>query len=127
MGTHERNVEFEGSTQFNKCERGTLAGVWRTNLGLCEVAGKTVQVRVTIYDENGVSLGSRVVDLGPYKNTQINRVVRALTSTNSLDNGIIGVEVTGAPGKVGSFLTIIDGATDDSAYTVIAPQSPTGG
>ena len=30
-------------------------------------------------------------------------------------------------GKVGAFLTIIDGATDDSTYTVIAPQSATGG
>ena len=102
-------------------------GVWRTNLGLCEVAGKTVQVRVTVYDGNGVSMGSRVVTLGPYENTQINRVVRALTSTNNLDNGIIGVEVTGAPGKAGAFLTIVDDATNDSTYTVIAPQSPTGG
>ncbi len=102
-------------------------GVWRTNLGLCEVSGKTVQVRVTVYDENGVALGNQVVTLGPYKNIQINRVARALTSSNRLDNGIIGIEVTGAAGKVGAYLTIIDGATDDSSYTVIAPQSPTGG
>jgi hypothetical protein len=102
-------------------------GVWRTNLGLCEVSGKLVQVRVTVYDENGAALGSQVVDLGPYKNTQINRVVRELTSTNSLDNGIVGVEITYGPGKVGAFLTIIDGATGDSTYTVIAPQAPTGG
>jgi len=102
-------------------------GVWRTNFGVCEVAGKAVQVRVTVYDENGVSLGGRVIYLGPYRSTQINRVVRALTSTNSLDNGIVGVEVTGATGKVGAFLTIIDDATNDSTYTVIAPQSPTGG
>ena len=101
--------------------------MWRTILGLCEVSGKLVQVRVTVYDENGVALGSRVIDLGPYKNTQINRVVRALTSSNRLDSGIIGVEVTGAAGKIGAYLTIIDGATDDSTYTVIAPQSPTGG
>jgi hypothetical protein len=99
----------------------------KKSFGLCEVAGKTVQVRVTVYDENGVALGKRVIDLGPYENTQINRVVRALTSTNSLDNGIVGVDVTGATGKVGAFLTIIDGATEDFNYTVIAPQSPTGG
>ena len=102
-------------------------GVWRTNFGVCEVAGKTVQVLVTVYDENGVSLGSQVISLGPYENTQINRVVHALTSTNTLDNGIVGVEVTGATGKVGAFLTVIDSGTDDSTFVVIAPQSPTGG
>jgi hypothetical protein len=102
-------------------------GVWRTNFGVCEVAGKTVQVLVTVYDENGVSLGSQVISLGPYENTQINRVVHALTGTNTLDNGIVGVEVTGATGKVGAFLTIIDSGTDDSTFIVIAPQSPTGG
>jgi len=102
-------------------------GVWRTNFGVCEVSGKTVQVRVTVYDGSGVSMGTRVITLGPYENTQINRVVRALTNANSLDNGIIGVEVTGATGEVGAFLTIIDSATNDSTYTVIAPQLPTGG
>jgi len=104
-----------------------VPGVWRTNLGLCEVAGKTVQLRVTVYDQSGASLGNRIVTLGPYENTQINRVVRALTSTNNLQNGIVGIEVTGAPGRVGAYLTIVDDATNDSTYTVIAPQSPTGG
>jgi hypothetical protein len=104
-----------------------VPGEWRTNFGVCEVAGKTVQVKVTVYDEDGVALGDRIITLGPYENTQINRVVRALTSTNTLDNGIVGVEVTGATGKVGAFLTIIDDATNDSTYAVIAPQSPTGG
>jgi hypothetical protein len=102
-------------------------GVWRTNFAVCEVSGKLVELRVTVYDENGASLGSRNLELGPYKNTQINRVVRALTSTNSLDNGIVGVEVTFGTGTVGAFLTIIDDTTNDSTYTVIAPQSPTGG
>lgn len=104
-----------------------VPGQWRTNFGVCEVSGKTVQVRVTVLDEHSVSLGSRVIDLGPYENTQITRVVRALTSSNQLDNGIIRVEVTGATGKVGAYLTIIDEETNDSTYVVIAPQEPTAG
>ncbi len=104
-----------------------VPGSWRTNLGLCEVAGKLAQVRVTVYDQNGASLGTRVLDLGPYENTQINRVVRELTSTNTLDNGIVGIEVRAGTGKVGAYLTIIDSQTNDSTYTVIAPQTPTGG
>ncbi len=103
------------------------SAAWRTNLGLCEVAGRLVQVKVTVYDESMAALGSRNIDLTPYENTQINRVVRALTDRSSLSNGIVGVEVVFGSGKVAAYLTIIDSATGDSTYSAVRPQSPTGG
>ncbi|MCU0233619.1 MAG: hypothetical protein MUE90_06240 [Thermoanaerobaculales bacterium] len=103
------------------------SAAWRTNLGLCEVAGRLVQVKVTVYDESMNALGSRNIDLTPYENTQVNRVVRDLTDRSSLSNGIVGVEVVFGSGKVAAYLTVIDATTGDSTYSAVRPQSPTGG
>mgnify|MGYP007118351255 FL=1 len=84
-------------------------------------------MKVTVYDESMTALGSRNIDLTPYENTQINRVVRDITDRNSLTNGIVGVEIVFGSGKVAAYLTIIDAATGDSTYSAIRPQSPTGG
>ena len=51
---------------------------FRTNLGLCEVWGEEVTVRVAILDDAMIELGHRDYDLRPYENIQVNQVVPVL-------------------------------------------------
>ena len=101
---------------------------WRTNFGVCEVSGRSITIRVTIYDNFMTSLGDKTITLGPYQNKQINRVIRDLTGEeNTESDRIIGVQVQTGAGKVGAYLTVIENTTGDSTYVPIAPQTPTGG
>ncbi len=100
---------------------------WRTNFGACETSGKTVTFKVTIYDGQMNPLGERGITLGPYENTQINRVVRALTGLNDRAGDIIGVQVLAGTGTIGAYLTVIETTTGDSVYVPIRGQTATGG
>jgi hypothetical protein len=101
---------------------------WRTNFGVCEVSGKSITIRVTIYDDSMTSLGDKTINLGPYQNKQINRVIRDITrEENTVSDRVIGVEVRAGAGKVGAYLTVIENTTGDSTYIPIAAQTPTGG
>jgi hypothetical protein len=101
---------------------------WRTNFGVCEVSGRSITIRVTIYDNSMTSLGDKTINLGPYQNKQLNRVIRDITGEeNTVSDRVIGVEVMTGAGKVGAYLTVIENTTGDSTYVPIAPQTPTGG
>jgi hypothetical protein len=101
---------------------------WRTNFGVCEVSGKSITIKVTVYTSHLTSLGEKTINLGPYQNKQINRVIRDLTGENTIESDrIIGVEAIAGAGKVGAYLTVIENTTGDSTYIPIAAQTPTGG
>lgn len=51
---------------------------FRTNVGVCEVAGSPVQVRYALKDADGVTLGVGTVSLGPFEMVQIDGVAAAL-------------------------------------------------
>lgn len=99
---------------------------FRTNLGLCEIWGESVTVRVTVYDGDMTELGHRDVTLRPYENTQINQVANAVGGTTSLSEGIAGVEVLSGSGRLGAYLSVVDNNTGDPTFIVIAPQAPAG-
>lgn len=119
LTTGANNRAYAGGLQEN--------ADWRTNFGVCEVSGRSVTIKISIYDDSMTALGDRSITLGPYENTQINRVVRALTGMDNREDDIIGVEIKAGTGKIGAYLTVIDNTTGDSTYVPIAPQTPTGG
>lgn len=100
---------------------------FRTNLGLCEVWGERVTVRVTVLDSSMTVMGDLDIDLRPFENTQINQVVRTVAGLSSLSGGVVRVSVLSGQGRVGAYLSVVDNATGDPTYIAIAPQSPIGG
>ena len=100
------------------------SSAYRTNFGLCEVWGEAVQVRVTLWDENGLSAGTRTVDLPPYGNTQINDLPHALGGPDEMENGMVGVEILGGDGRVGAYLSIVDNVTGDPTYVAVGFSPP---
>ena len=116
----------------NGTDTATVGGLeetaaFRTNLGLCETWGESVTVRVTILDEDMTELGHRDVALRPYENTQINRVAEAVAGVSSLSGGLARVTALSGDGRVGAYLSVVDGATGDPTFIAIAPQTPAGG
>jgi hypothetical protein len=101
---------------------------FRTNLGLCEVWGETVTVRIEVLDEAGVVLGSLDQILWPFENLQINRVVTAVTGSDAgLQRGAIRLRAVSGGGRLGAYLSLVDAVTGDPTYRLVAPRSPTGG
>jgi hypothetical protein len=107
---------------------GVEEGVtFRTNLGLCEIWGESITVRVSIMDSSMSELGHRDYELRPYENIQVNQVALVVGGADSLSNGIVRVTVTSGDGRVGAYLSLVDNATGDPTFITVAAQSPSGG
>jgi len=102
-------------------------GVFRSNLGLCEVWGESATVRVSVMDSSMMELGQRDYDLRAYENIQINQVAMTVAGSGSLTDGIVRVTVIAGTGRIGAYLSVVDNATGDPTYIAISPQSPAGG
>ncbi len=100
---------------------------FRTNLGLCEIWGEAVTVQVAILDDVMTELGHSDITLDPYENVQINRVAKTVAGVSSLSGGLARVTVLSGDGRVGAYLSVVDGATGDPTFITIAPQTPAGG
>ncbi len=116
----------------NGTDTATVGGLeestaFRTNLGLCEIWGESVTVRVTILDGKMTELGHRDIALRPYENTQINRVAKTVAGVTSLSGGLARVTALSGDGRVGAYLSVVDSATGDPTFIAIAPQTPAGG
>jgi hypothetical protein len=100
---------------------------FRTNLGLCEIWGEAVTVQVAILDDVMTELGHSDITLDPYENVQINRVAKTVAGVSSLSGGLARVTVLSGDGRIGAYLSVVDGATGDPTFIAIAPQTPAGG
>jgi len=97
---------------------------YRTNFGLCEVWGEEAQIRVTLFDQQGLPAGARTVDLPPYGNTQINDLPHTLGGLDQMENGTVKVEILGGAGRVGAYLSIVDNVTGDPTYVAVGFSPP---
>jgi len=84
-------------------------GSFRCNFALVETAGGTPQVRVTLYDRDGVQRGSKTYTLAPYEPVQFN--LNDLGSGVTVDGGRIDVEVLSGTGKVLTFASMVGNGT----------------
>ncbi|MCG6964324.1 MAG: S8 family serine peptidase [Acidobacteria bacterium] len=90
---------------------------FHTNLGFSEVAGQSVQVRVTLHDgDSGAVIGTPTTyPLAAFSNSQINRVFPALGAGSS-DNAYATVEVVSGNGRIEAYATAVDEVTGDAIY-----------
>jgi len=113
-------LDLQGTRQL--AAGGLVRGAARTNLTLAEIWGVDATVSVSLFDRDGVLLGSTSITLRPFENLQINDVVRNLTGTSSdLTEGRIEIEITAGGGRVAAALSIVDNGSDDPTTVVLEP------
>lgn len=99
--------------------------VSRTNLILSETTGRSLDVRVTVRDEQGAALGEATRSLPPYGKVQISGVVGVVRPGARLGNGSIQVEPISGAGKVAALATVLDNRSN-SFSAVAGVEAPSG-
>jgi hypothetical protein len=93
----------------------------RTNLGVCEVAGGTVVVAVTVRDSVGRPMGEPlVVDLEPYQLIQVNDVFAAV-GQGPASNTWVELEKVGGSGRFVGYGSMVDARTGDAIFVPSRP------
>jgi len=69
------------------------------------------------------ALGSTTVELPPYGTVQLNRVVREVGVSGEVSDGVVRVEVTGGPGRVVAYLSVVDNVTGDPTTILLEPAA----
>lgn len=92
------------------------AGLQRTNLGVCEVAGHTARVRAAILDARGRQLGQPLtLEPGPFELVQIDDVFAAAGAPPTANCRIELEQVSGA-GEIVAYASVVDGVTGDAIF-----------
>ncbi len=97
---------------------------FRCNWGLVETAGGNAQVRLTLVDGDGVTLGQITRSLGPYQPIQQNLGVFGGSTT--VDGGCLHVEVISGSGRVMAFGSMIANISGDPSTLEMGYALPTG-
>jgi len=84
-------------------------GSFRCNYALVETAGGTADVRVSLFDRNGVARASQIYTMAPYQPIQLN--LSALSPGVTVDGGRLDVEVLSGAGKVLAFASMVGNGT----------------
>lgn len=90
----------------------------RANVGCVNATDQTHRIDIDVFDDEGVLLDTRTMDLGPYSNDQINRVLRDWQPVN----GAVDVRGDGADALFYCYGSMLDNLTSDA--TTILPQTP---
>jgi hypothetical protein len=87
---------------------------FRTNFGFLEIAGASVTVRATFFDESGIPLGTRsyTVPAGGFTQKSAAELLGAATA----GNGYIEFTIDSGAGAVLPFATVVDDLTGDAIY-----------
>lgn len=89
---------------------------FRSNLGLVEVTGKDVIVRVTAYDAQSKVSVFKTYGIPANSFVQVGRILDNDFRLKPTYNAVVSVEVVGGEGRVSSYASIIDNATQDPTY-----------
>jgi len=84
-------------------------GSFRCNYALVEAAGGTADVRVTLFDRDGLAVASKDHTLAPWEPVQLN--LRALGEGLAVDGGRLDVEVLSGSGRVLCFASMVGNGT----------------
>ncbi|MEN8164268.1 MAG: PKD domain-containing protein, partial [Acidobacteriota bacterium] len=96
-------------------ESGSQNQGYRTNIGFLNITNQTFDVRVDLYDENGVLLDMKVVTLRPFEHKQVDRIFRPVAS-GGLDNCYAHVSTAEAEGRFLAYGSVIDNRSGDPVY-----------
>ena len=89
---------------------------FRSNLGLTEVTGNPVLLRISASVPGGKTSVSTQVGLDSFGFTQLNRVLTSFLGTGTAFNGRVTVDVIGGQGRVAAYGSVIDNTTQDPTY-----------
>jgi hypothetical protein len=90
---------------------------FRSNLGLSELTGNTVDLRITAHFPDSIATPSTTLTLGPYQFLQLLRVMESFAGAGSQTfNGRVTVEVVGGSGRVTAYGSVIDNKSKDPTY-----------
>ena len=84
-------------------------GSFRCNYALVETAGGTADVRISLFDRDGVDRAGQIITLAPYEPIQLN--LSALAPGVTVDGGRLDVEVLSGAGRVLAFASMVGNGT----------------
>jgi hypothetical protein len=114
---------FAGRDKVLSLQQIAQSAAYRTNLGLVEASGEPATVLLTVFGDDGQSLGAFPIDLLPGEHMQLNAFLQA--KGLSVTNGRIEAGVTSPTGKVTAYASVIDNASSDPM--LILPVDRTAG
>jgi hypothetical protein len=90
---------------------------FRSNLGLVELTGNPVKVRISLYTPDTKTTPSYDVDLGPNEFKQINGVIATFLGQDTQTyNARVSVQVIDGTGRVSAYGSVIDNRSKDPTY-----------
>lgn len=89
----------------------------RTNIGISEVAGTSVQVRITLFDGDTAQIVGtpQTYTVEPFSNLQIDKIFEK-SGAGTVANGYATAKVIGGNGRIVAYATVVDAASGDSTY-----------
>ncbi len=97
---------------------------YRTNVGLAEAGGASVNAVLSVFNANGSKLAEIPVALAAGQQLQMNQLLA--TQGIELNDGRIEVKVTGGDGKITAYASVVDSATQDPLLVSGTPLSGSG-
>jgi hypothetical protein len=89
---------------------------YRSNIGVCEVGGGTVEVVCSLLDSAANQLGDDVsLSLAPYEVRQINDIYAAAGAADT-DNTRVDCMLTAGDGEFTVYASVIDNLSGDAIY-----------
>jgi hypothetical protein len=89
---------------------------FRSNLGLVELIGQPVRVRITLNVPDSRISPVTELDLAANEFNQLGSVIASMIPGKNVYNARIAVEVIGGAGRVSAYGSVIDNATQDPTY-----------
>lgn len=96
-------------------ESGLTNQGYRTNIGLLNITDKTFDVRVDLYNEDGVPLGMKVVTLRASEHKQVDKIFRSVAS-GGLDNCYAHISTSDPEARFLAYGSVIDNRSGDPVY-----------
>ncbi len=88
---------------------------FRSNVGLINVSGETVDVQVDLYRGSGSHVAVWAKTLAPFEVVQATRIFDTV-GAGTVDNGFAVVKVTSSSGEVMAYASVVDNGTGDPIY-----------
>ncbi len=88
---------------------------FRSNLGLVNVTGDSVEVQVDLYRGSGSLVAVWTKTLRPFEMAQATQIFKTV-GAGTVDNGFAVVKVTSSKGEVMAFASVVDNGTGDPIY-----------
>ena len=91
---------------------GTVAGTFRTNLGVVNATGSSCAVAVTLYGATGARYGEVSKSLRPYEYVQWDRIFEQVAG-GAVSDGFAIVRTATSGGRFFAYASVVDNATGD--------------